>query len=257
MIRTLAVSMVVGAALATGGDVAQTRGVRELTAQLSASDPAARARASCELRDLGDGAFDALQPLIGLLADAAPVEPTVCGTGSWRNNGTDLTSPGELAAGALVAIGSRVFQPVLAALRSPAWVARRNAAWALGALDDHRAVAGLTDTLKDREAGVRSQAAWALGAIDDPGPVPALIAALKDSDAGVRQQTAWALGRSTTSERSHRCRPRSRTMTGALENRRRGRSAPSMIREQCRLSLPRSRIPTPMSVIKPRGPWVR
>jgi HEAT repeat protein len=194
MVRTLAFPLLALAALASGSDVVQPRDVRELASQLSASDPATRARAACDLRDLGDAAFDAVQPLVGLLADAAPVEAGVCRTGAWRGNGNDLTTPGELAAAALVAVGSRTFEPVLAVLHSPAWVARRNAAWALGALDDRRAVAGLSDTLKDREPLVRGQAAWALGAIDDSGSVPALIAALKDSDAGVRHQAAWALG---------------------------------------------------------------
>jgi HEAT repeat protein len=42
---------------------------------------------------------------------------------------------------------------------------RKQAAWALGALGDQRAVRGLMTCLKDADAGVRKQAAWALGAI--------------------------------------------------------------------------------------------
>src|SRR4051812_14143511 len=128
------------AAVGSNQPTAQTRNVRELVTQLSASDPITRTRASCELRDLGDGAFEAVQPLIGLMADAAPVQADVCRSGSWRGGANDLTTPGEQAAAALVAIGTRVFQPVFATLKSPAWVARRNAAWALGALDDRRAL---------------------------------------------------------------------------------------------------------------------
>ena len=118
----------------------------------------------------------------------------MCGRRSWRGTADDLTSPGEQAAAALVAIGTRAFQPVLGALHSAVWIARRNAAWALGAFDDQRAVAALIDTLKDREPGVREQAAWALGALDDAGAVQALISALKDPDPRVRRQAAWALG---------------------------------------------------------------
>ena len=48
---------------------AQTRAVRELVADLTASDAAARARAACELRERGDSAAEAVQPLVLLLAD--------------------------------------------------------------------------------------------------------------------------------------------------------------------------------------------
>jgi HEAT repeat protein len=172
----------------------ESRPAKELIAHLASDDPGARTRAACELRELGDRAVDAIAPLVRLLADGSPVEGTVCGR-RWSQRGDDaLTSPGEEAAAALAAIGTRAFQPVLGALRHDAWIARRNAAWALGALDDNRAVASLAETLRDREAPVREQAAWALGAIDDTQAVPALAAALKDPDARVRKQSAWALG---------------------------------------------------------------
>jgi HEAT repeat protein len=48
--------------------------------------------------------------------------------------------------------------------------------------------------LSDSVAGVRKQAAWALGALDDSRAVSALTKSLKDPDAGVRKQAAWALG---------------------------------------------------------------
>ena len=118
----------------------------------------------------------------------------MCNRSWWRGSADDLTSPGEQAAAALVAIGTRAFQPVLNTLRSPTWTARRNAAWALGAFDDSRAVAALIDTLKDREPAVREQVAWALGALDDKRAVSPLVAALKDADPRVRRQAAWALG---------------------------------------------------------------
>jgi HEAT repeat protein len=43
--------------------------------------------------------------------------------------------------------------------------ARRNAAWALGAISDARAVEPLTGALGDSDAGVREQARWALGVV--------------------------------------------------------------------------------------------
>ena len=173
---------------------AQGRSVRELTDDLSAADPAIRARAACDVKETGPKAAELIEPLVALLGDGAPVDPAVCGRKAWRGSLTHPTSPGEQAAGALVSIGAPAFQPVLAALKGTSWIARRNAAWALGAFDDRRAVGPLAQALKDQEAGVRRQAAWALGAIDDSTVVPALIATLDDKDAGVRQQVAWALG---------------------------------------------------------------
>jgi HEAT repeat protein len=52
----------------------------------------------------------------------------------------------------------------------------------------------LIGALSDSAAGVRKQAAWALGAIGDGRAVNALTKSLKDTDAGVRKQAAWALG---------------------------------------------------------------
>ena len=171
---------------------AQTRSSSDLIAALAADDPVARARAACEIRAEGDAAANAIAPLVRLLADGSPVERIVCRQ-HWRG-GSELTTPGEQAAAALVSIGSRAFEPVLGALQQPQWLARRNAAWALGALDDPRAVSALLKALEDGEPGVRAQAAWALGAIDDPAAFDRLTLALKDADARVRKQAAWALG---------------------------------------------------------------
>jgi HEAT repeat protein len=168
--------------------------VQELAEALTASDPAERARAACDLRERGDNAGAAIDALIALLPDAAPLERSVCGQNWWRWNPENRTTPGEQAASALVAIGGRTFEPLVKALRHPAWFARRNAAWALGALDDVRAVEALVPVMKDGEAAVREQAAWALGALDDRAAVAALIGGLKDADARVRRQSAWALG---------------------------------------------------------------
>jgi len=168
--------------------------VKELSAVLTESDPAVRARAACDLRARGDEAAPAIAALIALLPDAAPLERSVCGQNWWRWNPENRTTPGEQAASALVAIGGRAFDALLATLRHNAWVARRNAAWALGALDDVRAVEALVPLMKDAEPGVREQAAWALGALDDRSAVPALIDGLKDPDARVRRQSAWAAG---------------------------------------------------------------
>jgi HEAT repeat protein len=165
-------------------------------AGLASPDPAARARAACELRELGSGAAPALGRLTAMLDDGSPVDGSVCANRTWRHGGwtEDATTPGEQAASALVAIGSPAYQPLTQALAGPAWIARKNAAWALGALGNRNAVPLLTRALRDTEAPVRRRGAWALGALDSSEAVPALIEALKDTDAGVREQVAWALG---------------------------------------------------------------
>ena len=169
--------------------------VTAAAAGLGSADPSVRAHAACELRELGRDAAPMIDRLIAMLADASPVDPAVCGERTWRFRGAqELTSPGEQAASALVAIGAQT-EPVLRkTLGGPAWIARRNAAWALGALKDSEAVPALIDALKDTDAGVREQVAWALGAIGDRRAVDGLVTALGDSVAGVRKQAAWALG---------------------------------------------------------------
>ncbi|HEX6975830.1 MAG TPA: HEAT repeat domain-containing protein [Vicinamibacterales bacterium] len=177
-----------------GDPVRQTRTVKELVTDLTDGDPVVRTRAACDLREAGDRAIDAIQPLVELLADGTRVDPEVCGRERWNTHRQDPTSPGEQAARALASIGSRVFDPVLSTLESRAWTARKNAAWTLGALDDSRAVQALVAALRDTEPSVREQVAWALGAIGDDAAVDGLVAALKDENARVREQAAWALG---------------------------------------------------------------
>jgi HEAT repeat protein len=167
-------------------------------AALASADPSVRTRAACDLREMGSGAAPMIARLTTLLEDGSTVDPAVCGDRTWghgRFNGRqDSTTPGEQAASALVAIGTPAYEPLTRALAGPAWIARRNAAWALGALGDRKAVPLLSRSLRDGEAAVRGRSAWAIGALDGSEAVPALIDALKDTDAGVREQVAWALG---------------------------------------------------------------
>lgn len=171
----------------------QSRNIKELIAALSAEDPAVRAQAACDLKEEGEAAAEATEPLLRLLTDGSPVEKSVCHERWWRNADL-LTTPGEQAAAALVSIGSRTFDALVKTLRQPQWIARRNAAWALGALDDPRAVKPLIAAMSDAEPEVRAQAAWALGALDDAAALEKLTEMVKDSDARVRRQAAWALG---------------------------------------------------------------
>ena len=64
-----------GLTLSAGNAVAtaQERSVRDLVAQLRAADPLARARAACDLRELGDRAADAIAQLVPLLDDPPPL----------------------------------------------------------------------------------------------------------------------------------------------------------------------------------------
>jgi HEAT repeat protein len=188
-----AIGLVIALGLTSTIGGAQERSVKDLIAALSASDPAMRAQAACDLKDEGEAAVQALEPLVRLLSDGAPVERTVCEERWWRRDDL-LTTPGQEAAAALVSVGSRAVDPLLRALNQPQWIARRNAAWALGALDEPRAVKPLIAALTDSEPEVRAQAAWALGALDDPAALQKLIDTLRDGEARVRRQSAWALG---------------------------------------------------------------
>jgi HEAT repeat protein len=152
----------------------QLRPVRDLSAELTSDDAAVRARAACELKEHGDGAADAIDGLVRLMGDATLVDASVCRE-RWADSAERQTTPGHLAAAALVAVGSRTVPALVGVLQQTAWVARRNAAWALGALDDPRGVAPVTTALQDREAPVRAQAAWALGAMDADSAVQALV----------------------------------------------------------------------------------
>lgn len=162
---------------------------------LTSPDPAARTKAACDVHEVGSKAVALIPQLAALLADGSPVDPAICGERTWRaRGGMDQTTPGEQAAAALVAIGGAAYDTLAQALQASAWIARSNAAWALGALRNQAAVPLLERTLHDPEALVRTHSAWAIGALRAADAVPALIDALKDSDAGVREQVAWALG---------------------------------------------------------------
>ena len=162
---------------------------------LRSPDPVVRVSVACARDVFNSSATAAIPALIDLLNDAEPVSPEVCREDHrrWWGDEHPIT-PGQEAARALVRIGTASFDPLVKALENGGATARRNAAWALGALDDSAAVDALVATLKDSDADVREQAAWALGAIGDARALAGLTSALKDSASGVRRQAAWALG---------------------------------------------------------------
>jgi HEAT repeat protein len=162
---------------------------------LRSPDPVVRVSVACARDVFNSSATAAIPALIDLLNDAEPVSPEVCREDHrrWWGDEHPIT-PGQEAARALVRIGTTSFDPLVKALGNGGATARRNAAWALGALDDPKAVQPLIGALRDPAAMVRRQTAWALGAIDNSAAVDALVATLKDTDADVREQAAWALG---------------------------------------------------------------
>jgi HEAT repeat protein len=175
---------------------AEEQDAADLAARLRDADPRTRTIAACDLQRMGSASRAAIAALVERLSDASPVDPTVCGDDRfyWSKTIEPQTTPGEEAAAALVAIGTESLPSLITATRAPQWVARRNAVWALGALDDARGVTAVMTAIADREPPVRRVAAWALGALDADVAVNALIDALGDSDASVRSQVAWALG---------------------------------------------------------------
>ena len=191
---------------ATGGRRASaaahrsTRAPRELVADLRrrATRPCGRARpATC--------ASSATAPPTPsrrsstLLADAAPVDGTTCGRRWSRPARSDADEPGR--AGGRRARRDRLARVPAGAGGAPAadaWVARRNAAWALGALDDNRAVGGADrSAARSRSARARAGRVGARRARRPAARCRPLIAALKDADARVRRQAAGPSARST------------------------------------------------------------
>ena len=144
--------------------------------KLSSANAQERAEAACKL---GKARAEAAIPaLIQLLSDDTPVEQPVCDEqGNWRGKSLEKTTPGEIAAVALSQIGREAVEPLIAALRSNAWQARANAAFALGLIHDDRVVEPLISTTRDPEARVREKAAWSLGLVGDHRAVEPLSAA--------------------------------------------------------------------------------
>jgi HEAT repeat protein len=195
---TLSCSLVGLIVLAPAHAAQRTATDESLTAvieMLRSPDPVVRTRGACTRKVFDANATAAIPALVRLLNDAEPVAPHVCRPDQrqWWGDERPIT-PGEEAARALVRIGRASLDSLMSIVREGGSEARRNSAWALGALDDERSVDALIAALRDQDEAVRERAAWALGAIGDERAAAGLAAALKDSDARVRRQAAWALG---------------------------------------------------------------
>ena len=102
-------------------------------AQLKSGKPQEKAAAAYWLGQQHSAAATAVDPLVSLLGDTTAVDPS-----QYRaNRAIQKMTLGEEAAAALVNIGRPAIEPLLRVLKnSPVAAARRNAAWALGALHD-------------------------------------------------------------------------------------------------------------------------
>ncbi len=101
-------------------------------AVLKSGKPQQRAAAAYWLGQQRSAAAGAVAPLLDLLGDATEVDAT-----QYRQRRLDKMTLGEEVAAALVNIGYPSIEPLIRVLKtSPQSEARKNAAWALGALHD-------------------------------------------------------------------------------------------------------------------------
>jgi HEAT repeat protein len=100
---------------------------------LRAGSPQQKAAAAYWLGQQREAAAKAVKFLVEILGDSTQVNPT-----QYRSNKVlDKMTVGEEAAAALVNIGQSSIEPLIRVLKSsPDPEARKNAAWALGALHD-------------------------------------------------------------------------------------------------------------------------
>jgi HEAT repeat protein len=85
--------------------------------------------------------------------------------------------------------------PLITALRDASPGVRANAAWALGRIDNGKALAPIVGLFRDSDVKVREAAVVAAGHIDSNTTIPALIRVLQnDESPAVRRVAAWALG---------------------------------------------------------------
>lgn len=126
--------------VAVGSTASHTDAIAIHIAKLKSGKAQDRAAAAYWLGQQRSAAADAVETLVELLGDATQVNPAL-----YRaSRALQKLTLGEEAAAALVNIGHPSIAPLIRVLRtSPRPEARKNAAWALGAL--HEAGATTTD----------------------------------------------------------------------------------------------------------------
>ena len=101
-------------------------------AVLKSGKPQQKAAAAYWLGQQRAAAAAAVDPLVELLGDATEIDPA-----QYRQRRLEKMTLGEEVAAALVNIGHPSIEPLIKVLKtSPQSEARKNAAWALGALHD-------------------------------------------------------------------------------------------------------------------------
>jgi HEAT repeat protein len=119
--------------VASAGTKARAEAITLHIAQLKSGKAQERAAAAYWLGQQRSAAADAVDTLVELLGDATEINPTL-----YRaSRALQKLTLGEEAAAALVNIGHPSIAPLIRVLKtSPMPEARKNAAWALGALHD-------------------------------------------------------------------------------------------------------------------------
>ncbi len=112
--------------------------------ELSAKDPATAAAAAYWLGEQGSAAAEAIPQLTAVLGDNRPVNATRYRKHpAQRAPRSEVSSPGEEAAAALAKIGEPAVEALISVLKTnPSPVARQNAAWALGVIQDRHKSSG-------------------------------------------------------------------------------------------------------------------
>jgi HEAT repeat protein len=112
-----------------GGD---SEAIARHIAVLKSGKPQQKAAAAYWLGQQRSAAVGAIDPLLEFLGDATAVNPR-----QYRQRPLEKMTLGEEVAAALVNIGHPAIEPLIKVLKtSPQAEARKNAAWALGALHD-------------------------------------------------------------------------------------------------------------------------
>jgi HEAT repeat protein len=119
--------------VAGGNSKSHADAIARHIAVLRSGKPQERAAAAYWLGQQRAAAAEAVDPLVDMLGDVTQINPALYRT----SRALQKLTLGEEAAAALVNIGHQSIEPLIRVLKtSPMPEARKNAAWALGALHD-------------------------------------------------------------------------------------------------------------------------
>jgi HEAT repeat protein len=155
-------------------------GVKPLILVLEDKDPSVQKRAAESLRGIGDRR--AIEPLIAVL------------------NKGESTARLEAAKGLGQFRDPRAIESLVRALKYDHWDVRKESVESLKKIEGGigRAIELLTIALTEGEAwNIRENITWALGEMDDKRAIETLITALKDEDTSVRKSAARSLRKIT------------------------------------------------------------